>query len=94
MTCLPVRLTLTPMTSPALTVVSVPTLTLVTFPQVSRRIVKKSLQMFEDIQEKGGEDWATFQKNFGKYLKVGVVEDKDSREDIADFITFQVCNDV
>lgn len=28
---------------------------------VSRRIVKKSLDMFEDLKEKGGEDWDTFQ---------------------------------
>ena len=39
--------------------------------------------------EAGGEDWDTFQKNFGKYLKVGVVEDNDNRKDIGEFICFQ-----
>jgi len=37
---------------------------------VSRRIVKKCLDMFDDLLDKGGEDWGTFQKQFGKYLKV------------------------
>lgn len=56
---------------------------------VSRRIVKKCLDMFSDLKEKGGEDWDTFQKNFGKYLKVGVVEDNDNRQDIGEYICFQ-----
>jgi len=55
---------------------------------VSRRIINKSLAMFEDLKDKGGDDWNTFQKSFGKYLKVGVVEDKDNREEIAEYITF------
>ena len=55
---------------------------------VSRRIVKKCLDMFEDLKEKDGEDWATFQKQFGKYLKVGVVEDNDNRNDIGEYVSF------
>ncbi|EKX42297.1 hypothetical protein GUITHDRAFT_95701 [Guillardia theta CCMP2712] len=55
---------------------------------VSRRIVKKSLDMFNDIKGKGGEDWDTFQKQFGKYLKVGVIEDNEHRKDIGELITF------
>eukprot|EP00960_Hanusia_phi_P048199 758817-Hanusia_phi.AAC.1 len=55
---------------------------------VSRRIVKKSIDMFNDVKNKGGEDWATFQKQFGKYLKVGVIEDNENRKDIGELITF------
>jgi len=39
---------------------------------VSRRIVKKCLDMFGDLKDKGGDDWNTFQQQFGKYLKVCV----------------------
>lgn len=60
---------------------------------VSRRIVKKCLDMFDDLKEKGGGDWDTFQKQFGKYLKVGVVEDSDNRKDIGEYISFQSTHD-
>ena len=35
---------------------------------VSRRIVKKCLDMFGDLKDKGGDDWENFQKQFGKHL--------------------------
>jgi len=56
---------------------------------VSRRIVKKCLDMFGDLKDKGGDDWDTFQQQFGKYLKVGVVEVNDNRKDIGEFVCFQ-----
>lgn len=55
---------------------------------VSRRIVKKSIDMMTDLKEKGGDDWDTFNKNFGKYLKVGIVEDNDNRKDITPLVKF------
>jgi len=55
---------------------------------VRRRIEKKCIDMFADLKSKGGDDWQTFQKNFGKYLKVGVVEDNDNRQDIGALIQF------
>jgi len=60
---------------------------------VSRRIVKKSLDMISDLQEKGGDDWNAFQRNFGKYLKVGVVEDNENRKDIAKLVKFYTSAD-
>eukprot|EP00284_Hemiselmis_tepida_P013329 CAMPEP_0174925232 /NCGR_PEP_ID=MMETSP1355-20121228/7769_1 /TAXON_ID=464990 /ORGANISM="Hemiselmis tepida, Strain CCMP443" /LENGTH=739 /DNA_ID=CAMNT_0016171123 /DNA_START=36 /DNA_END=2255 /DNA_ORIENTATION=+ len=60
---------------------------------VSRRIVKKSLDMIDDLREKGGEDWDTFQKNFGKYLKVGVVEDNENRKEIGKLVKFYTSAD-
>jgi len=56
---------------------------------VSRRIVKKSLDMFKDLKGKGGEDWLTFQTNFGKYLKVGIIEDQENREEIGEYVAFR-----
>ena len=51
--------------------------------------MKKSLDMIGDLKEKGGDDWENFSKNFGKYLKVGIVEDNDNRKDIAPLVRFQ-----
>ena len=45
--------------------------------------------MFKDLKGKGGEDWLTFQTNFGKYLKVGIIEDQENREEIGEYVAFR-----
>jgi len=54
---------------------------------ISKRLVKKCIDMFKTIQE-DEKKFETFNKNFGKYIKVGVIEDDDNRKDIAPLMTF------
>mmetsp|Transcript_21038 Transcript_21038/g.66108 ORF Transcript_21038/g.66108 Transcript_21038/m.66108 type:complete len:718 (-) Transcript_21038:356-2509(-) len=55
---------------------------------IKKRIVRKSLDMFFDIQ-KNETDYDKFWQNFGKYLKVGVVEESgDVQKDLARLCRF------
>jgi molecular chaperone HtpG len=56
---------------------------------INKRLVRKSLDMFREIAEdedKG--QYVTFWNNFGKYLKVGVIEDDKNKKDIAPLLRF------
>jgi len=51
---------------------------------INKRLVRKSMDMIRDIE--GDEDkskYVEFWNNFGKYLKVGIVEDDRAKDDIA-----------
>ena len=54
---------------------------------ISKRLVRKSLDMFADIQ-KDEEKYATFLQNFGRYLKVGLIEDKDNKDALLKLTSF------
>jgi len=54
---------------------------------ISKRLVRKSLDMFETIR-KDEEKFATFTKNFGRYIKVGLIEDKDNKEALLKLASF------
>jgi len=54
---------------------------------ISKRLVRKALDMFADIA-KDEEKFATFSKNFGRYIKVGLIEDKDNKEKLLKLATF------
>jgi molecular chaperone HtpG len=60
---------------------------------INKRLVRKSLDMMQDLaaekDEDGGESkYIMFWNNFGKYLKVGVVEDEKNRKEIASLLRF------
>ena len=59
---------------------------------INKRLVRKSLDMIKELSE--GEDetakgqYVLFWNNFGKYLKVGIIEDDRNRDEIASFLRF------
>lgn len=59
---------------------------------INKRIVIKSINMMKGLKETGGEKWNKFVNTFGKYLKIGVVEDKENQEDIASLVEFYSIN--
>jgi heat shock protein beta len=64
---------------------------------INKRLVRKSLDMMRELAE-GTKDevsgeldtsqYTVFWNNFGKYLKVGVIEDDQNRKDIAPLLRF------
>ncbi|CAM9316030.1 unnamed protein product [Sphacelaria rigidula] len=54
---------------------------------ISKRLVRKSIDMFKKLAE-DEEKYKTFWENFGKYLKVGIVEDEDVKDDLAQLCRF------
>jgi heat shock protein beta len=56
---------------------------------INKRLVRKSLDMIREIAEdEDKSQYVMFWNNFGKYLKVGVVEDDKYRKDIAPLLRF------
>ncbi len=56
---------------------------------ISKRLVRKSIDMIKDL--KGSDDpknWNTFWGQFGKYIKVGIVEDEKNRDELAQLVQF------
>lgn len=56
---------------------------------INKRLVRKSLDMIREIE--GDEDetkYIMFWNNFGKYLKVGIVEDEKYKNDLAPLVRF------
>ena len=54
---------------------------------ISKRLVRKALDMFDEIA-KDKDKFARFQSNFGRYIKVGLIEDRDNKEKLYKFATF------
>jgi heat shock protein beta len=57
---------------------------------INKRLVRKSLDMFRDLADNKDDpsQYIMFWNNFGKYLKVGAVEDDVNRKDIAPLLRF------
>lgn len=56
---------------------------------INKRLVRKSLDMIREIMEDEDESkYIMFWNNFGKYLKVGIVEDDANRKDLAPLLRF------
>jgi len=56
---------------------------------INKRLVRKSLDMFKDLADDEDESvYIKFWNNFGKYLKVGIIEDDRHRNDIAPLLRF------
>lgn len=56
---------------------------------INKRLVRKSLDMIKELAE-AEEDgqFILFWNNFGKYLKVGIIEDDRNRDEIASYLRF------
>merc|ERR1712176_1265516 len=62
---------------------------------INKRLVRKSLDMIRDISEDESDEGANyimFWNNFGKYLKVGIIEDDKNRKEIAEYLRFFSAN--
>jgi len=55
---------------------------------INKRLVRKSLDMIRDLSESEDGSYAAFWNNFGKYLKVGIIEDDRNRDEIATYLRF------
>ena len=55
---------------------------------INKRLVRKSLDMIRDISESEDGSYTAFWNNFGKYLKVGIIEDDRNRDEIAKYLRF------
>eukprot|EP00577_Skeletonema_sp_RCC1716_P007962 CAMPEP_0113377148 /NCGR_PEP_ID=MMETSP0013_2-20120614/3010_1 /TAXON_ID=2843 ORGANISM="Skeletonema costatum, Strain 1716" /NCGR_SAMPLE_ID=MMETSP0013_2 /ASSEMBLY_ACC=CAM_ASM_000158 /LENGTH=751 /DNA_ID=CAMNT_0000259281 /DNA_START=75 /DNA_END=2330 /DNA_ORIENTATION=+ /assembly_acc=CAM_ASM_000158 len=56
---------------------------------INKRLVRKSLDMIKDIESDEDESkYIMFWNNFGKYLKVGVIEDRRNKDDIVPLLRF------
>jgi heat shock protein beta len=56
---------------------------------INKRLVRKSLDMIEAIADDEDETkYILFWNNFGKYLKVGIIEDDRNRKEIAPLLRF------
>ncbi len=54
---------------------------------ISKRLTRKSIDMIKDLKE-DPKNWDTFWGQFGKYLKVGIVEDEKNRDELAHLVRF------
>jgi molecular chaperone HtpG len=50
---------------------------------ISKRLIRKSLDMFAKVKERDNDDFVDFWKEYGRYLKAGIVESGDYTEDLA-----------
>jgi heat shock protein beta len=56
---------------------------------INKRLVRKSLDMIKDIAKaEDDSQFIMFWNNFGKYLKVGIIEDDRNREELASYLRF------
>ena len=55
---------------------------------IKKNLVKKCLELFAEIAEKKA-DYKVFYEHFGKNLKLGIHEDQQNREKIAELLRFQ-----
>jgi heat shock protein beta len=55
---------------------------------IKQRLVKKSIEMMTDLADRNATQYRTFWKNFGKYVKVGIIEDEKHREELAPLCRF------
>lgn len=56
---------------------------------INKRLVRKSLDMIRDLAEDDDENkYIMFWNNFGKYLKVGIIEDDKNKKEISPLLRF------
>lgn len=55
---------------------------------IKQRLVKKTIDMISDIAKRNETEYAGFWKNFGKYLKVGIIEDEKVRDELVPLCRF------
>lgn len=56
---------------------------------IRKQLVRKTLDMLKEIAgRESSDDYATFWESFGKNIKLGVIEDSDNRDDLAQLLRF------
>jgi len=55
---------------------------------IKQRLVKKSVEMMSELAATNATAYASFWKNFGKYVKVGIIEDEKSRPELVPLCRF------
>ena len=55
---------------------------------IKGRLVKKSIDMMSDLATNNATAYDQFWRNFGKYIKVGIIEDEKSRDDLTPLARF------
>ena len=55
---------------------------------IKQRLVKKSIDMMTDLANSNATQYNAFWKNFGKYIKVGIIEDDKSRDELVPLCRF------
>jgi len=56
---------------------------------INKRLVRKSLDMIRDLaSDEDSSKYVQFWNNFGKYLKVGIIEDEKNRDEIIPLVRF------
>lgn len=50
---------------------------------ISKRLVRKSIDMFKAIKARDNDDYKSFWSQFGRYIKAGIIETEDQGADIA-----------
>lgn len=55
---------------------------------IKQRLVKRTIDMMADLANTNATAYNTFWKNFGKYVKVGIIEDEKVRDDLVPLCRF------
>ena len=55
---------------------------------IKQRLVKKTIDMMTELAVSNVTSYNTFWKNFGKYVKVGIIEDEKVRGDLIPLCRF------
>lgn len=55
---------------------------------IKQRLVKKSVEMMTDLAARNVTEYDAFFKNFGKYIKVGIIEDEKAKDDLVPLCRF------
>jgi heat shock protein beta len=55
---------------------------------IRKRVVRKVLDTIDDLANNQPEKYASFQSSYGKYFKVGLVEDLDYKDELKRFVRF------
>ena len=55
---------------------------------IKQRLVKKSIEMMADLASINSTEYQKFWKSFGKYIKVGIIEDEKNRDDLIPLCRF------
>eukprot|EP00792_Barthelona_sp_PAP020_P006375 TRINITY_DN2974_c1_g1_i1.p1 TRINITY_DN2974_c1_g1~~TRINITY_DN2974_c1_g1_i1.p1 ORF type:complete len:804 (+),score=324.77 TRINITY_DN2974_c1_g1_i1:33-2414(+) len=56
---------------------------------IMRKLVQKALDMFKKLQKNNLEEYYEFYDTFGKFLKIGMIEDSKSREKLSRLLIFE-----
>lgn len=55
---------------------------------IKKNIIKKCIDMFEDISVSSDEDYKKFYENYNKNIKLGIIEDSQNRGKLVDLLRF------